>query len=46
LLSNMPGKQVQYLADRPMIEKTNYVLAENGEIFLNDYTAAYQSMNY
>ncbi len=46
LLSDMPGKKVQYLADRPMIEKTNYVLAENGEIFLNDYTAAYQSMNY
>jgi uncharacterized membrane protein len=46
LLSDMPGKKVQYLADRPMIEKTNYVLAENGEIFLNDYTAAYQSINY
>ena len=43
---SMPGRQTQYLAAAPMIEKTPYVLNDNGEIYLNDYAAAYQSKNY
>jgi hypothetical protein len=45
-VNRMPGKQTQYLAAAPKMEKTNFVLSEDGTIYLNDYAAAYQSRNY
>jgi hypothetical protein len=35
------GQKVQYLAEQPQIRKSNYVLADNGEMYLADYQAAY-----
>lgn len=45
-LSDMPGRATNFLSEQPAITKTSYVLAENGEIMLNDYTASYQSRMY